>query len=161
MVFLAGLIVGCVVGLGAGIVLQRRAGASTLLAGAGFATVIAMTALVVAAVALARSDSRHGPAPVGSAVASASTASTTTTAARATTTTTSTAHPSGLVSVPNVEHLARAEAVSILEHAGLKVSIESLPLANVPAGYILSQSPLPAAMTTAGATVALVVSAAA
>ena len=57
--------------------------------------------------------------------------------------------------------LERKEAVAILKRAGLEVSIESLPLSNVPTGFVISQNPLPAATAVPGSTVTLVVSAAA
>jgi cytoskeletal protein RodZ len=159
MVFVAGALAGGVVGLGAGVILQRRAGRAGVIERRGFATALAMVALVVAAVALANSDRRGAHTGDAAAVSSATTATTTSTPATATTSTSTT--PTGLISVPNVEHLSRSDAVPILERAGLKVSIESLPLADVPAGFVISQSPLPGAMAPAGATVALVVSAAA
>jgi hypothetical protein len=166
MIFLAGAIAGCVVGVVAGALLQRRSGRSNFLDGRGVAMTIAVIALLVAAVALAESErARHDDhRPAAAAV-------TTTTitgvhsgneAASSTTTTGKTA-PAGLVSVPNVSHppLERKDAVAILKRAGLEVSIESLPLSNVPSGFVISQNPLPAAMATAGSTVTLVVSAAA
>ena len=48
----------------------------------------------------------------------------------------------------------------MLKNAGLKVSVETLSLSNVPSGFVISQTPLPAALVTAGSTVSLVVSAA-
>ena len=166
MMFLAGAIAGCVVGLVAGALLQRRSGGSNFLDGRGVAITIAVIALLVAAVALADSErARHDDHRTAAAVL---TTTTTTgghagTEATSSTTTTGKTAATGLVSVPNVSHppLERKEAVAILKRAGLEVSIESLPLSNVPSGFVISQNPLPAAMTPAGSTVTLVVSAAA
>ena len=87
----------------------------------------------------------------------------TSTAPPSSTTTTEPTVPTGLVTVPNVSHPPRTQkdAVTILNRAGLEVKIETLALSNVPPGYVISQSPLPEAMTAAGSTVLLVVSAAA
>jgi hypothetical protein len=87
---------------------------------------------------------------------------TTTTAAPSSTTEATTSTTFGrLVTVPNVSRLARKDAEAALKRAHLEVNIETLPLANVPPGFVLSQNPLPEAKTTAGSTVTLVVSAAA
>jgi hypothetical protein len=164
MVFFAGAVAGGVIGLVAGALLQRRGGPG-LLAGRGFATAVAVAALVVAAVALARSDhsSNRGTATPGT--AAPATIATTTTAAAATTTTTAAGSPStgsqsgGPITVPQVQTLSRTDAVGMLERLGLKVSIETLPLSNVPAGFVLSQSPLAGATVPKGTLVTLEVSA--
>ena len=160
MVFVGGALAGVVLGLGAGALLQRRAGRPNFAEGRGLATTVALIALLVAAVALANSGRARDRGVVAAAAASTPTAP-----PHQASTSTTTSRPadrsSGLVTVPNVERIARAEAVTKLERAGLKVTIESLPLSNVPAGFVISQSPLPNALTTAGATVTLVVSAAA
>ena len=163
MIFIGGAIAGCVVGLVAGALLQRRSGSASFLAGRNVATTIALVALVVAAVALANSE-RDRDADRGAVVAGAGGTGTTTTAASSTTaaaTSTTGTAPTGLVSVPNVSHppLERKEAVAILKRAGLEVNIESLPLSNVPTGFVISQNPLPAATAVPGSTVTLVVSA--
>ena len=165
MIFVGGAIAGCVVGLVVGTLLQRRAGDASFLAGRGVATTIALIALVVAAVALANSE-RDRDADRGAVGTGAGSTGTTTTAAPSTTaaaTSTTATTPTGLVSVPNVSHppLERKEAVAILKRAGLEVNIESLPLSNVPTGFVISQNPLPAATAVPGSTVTLVVSAAA
>ena len=166
MIFVGGAIAGCAVGLFAGALLQRRSGRSNFLDGRGVATTIALIALVVAAVALANSE-RDRDGDQGGTVAAAGVTTTTTSASSGTVTASSTttigSEPTGLVSVPNVSHppLERKDAVAVLERAGLEVSIESLPLANVPSGFVIQQNPLPAAKVAAGSTVTLVVSAAA
>jgi hypothetical protein len=162
MVFVAGALAGLVVGLAAaalfpGVLFWRRAGRSSLIEGRGFATAVALLALLVAAVALANSNRRIDR--VGRVASAAPTTSPTTTRDAASTTTATTA-PGGFVRVPNVEHIARVQAVPILRHAGLRVSIQRLPISNVPAGFVISQDPLPAATAAAGSTVTLVVSAA-
>src|SRR5689334_14579594 len=129
MEFLAGALAGLVVGLGAGALLHRRAGRSRRMGSLGFATATAILALLVAAVALANRDRRDQPRPATS-PASPDTKSTTANAAALSTTTSP--EPTGLISVPNVSHppLARRDAVTILQRAGLAVSIESLSLAS-------------------------------
>jgi hypothetical protein len=156
MVFVAGALAGLAVGLAAAALIQRRAGRSSSLEGRGFATAVALLALLVAAVALANSNRRIDQA--GREASAAARTSPTTTDAAASTTTSTTA-PGGFVRVPNVEHIARVQAVPILRHAGLEVSIDRLPISNVPAGFVISQNPLPAATAAAGSTVTLVVSA--
>ena len=163
MVFFAGAIAGAVIGLIAGALLQRRGG-SGFFAGRGFATAVAVLALVVAAVALARSDHNPSPGTATPVTAAPATAATTTTAAAATTTTlagspTTGSQPGGPITVPQVQTLSRADAVGMLERLGLKVSIETLPLSNVPAGFVLSQSPLAGATVPKGTLVTLEVSA--
>ena len=173
MVFVGGALVGLVIGAAATLLVVRRSGRANLLEGRGLAVSIAAVALVVAAIALANThhaggNSAAAPPATSPPTAAPSAAPTTTTAgtspATSSTTTASTPTgevPTGEVTVPKVEALTRAEAVPILEHAGLKVSIETLSLSNVPPGFVISQSPLPGATTAAGTVVALVVSAAA
>jgi hypothetical protein len=158
MIFVAGAIVGGVAGLVAGAILQRRSAGSSVLESRSLATAIALLALAVAAGALANSerDRDHGTA------SATATNVTTTTAVPSSTTEATTSTTFGrLVTVPNVSRLARKDAEAALKRAHLEVNIETLPLANVPPGFVLSQNPLPEAKTTAGSTVTLVVSAAA
>jgi hypothetical protein len=162
MIFVAGAIAGAVVGLVAGAILQRRTSGASVLESRALATAIAVIALVVAAVALAESGRDHDDDTASAAAAS----STTTTGAGASTSSTTTTPPTlagGLVTVPNVSHppLTQKDAEAILKRAHLAVSVETLALSNVPSGYVISQNPLPQAKTPAGATVTLVVSAAA
>ena len=169
MIFVGGAIVGCVVGLVSGVLLQRRFGHSTLVAGRGVAITIALVALLVAGVALANSErdrDRGSPlaaAPAGTGATTTSTAGAPSSTTPGSSTTSSGSTATGMVSVPNVSHppLERQEAVAILKRAGLEVNVESLPLSNVPAGFVLSQNPLPATSVVAGSTVTLVVTAAA
>jgi hypothetical protein len=159
MTFLAGAIAGGVVGLVAGAMLQRKSAGSSVLESRSLATAIALLALVVAAVALAgrERDRDHGS---GSA---ATTNVTSTTVAAVAASSTTTQVTSGLVTVPNVSHppFTREDAEAALKRAHLEVNIETLPLSNVPPGFVISQNPLPEATTPAGSTVTLVVSAAA
>jgi hypothetical protein len=167
MIFVGGAIAGCVVGLVAGALLQRRFGHSSFAAGRGAAITIALVALLVAGVALANSErNRPGgtlaaaPVATGATATSAAGALSSTTPASSTTTSLNTS--SRMVAVPNVSHppLERTEAVAILKRAGLEVNVEPLPISNVPAGFVLQQNPLPAAKAAAGSTVTLVVTAA-
>ena len=157
MVFFAGALAGLVVALAAAAVFRHRAGHSSPMEGRGFTTAVALLALLIAAVALANSNRRIDQA--GRVASPAPTRSPATTGDAASTTT-ATSAPGGFVRVPNVEHIARVQAVPIVRHAGLEVSIERLPISNVPAGFVISQDPLPAATAAAGSTVTLVVSAA-
>jgi hypothetical protein len=168
MIFVGGAVAGCVVGLVAGALLQRRFANASVLAGRGVALTIALIALLVAGVALANSERDRDGNRVPLAAVAAGTGTSAATAGAPSSTapgssTTSSAPPSRLVSVPNVSHppLQRNEAVAILKRAGFEVNVETLPLANVPAGFVLSQNPLPAAKAGAGSTVTLVVTAAA
>ena len=164
MTFVAGALVGIVLGLGAGLALGRRTRSGTPadagpMVGSkewrGGVTAIAAIALVVAAVALVQSN-RHN----GNSVAAPPTTTTTSTAPQSAGSTTASSTPLGAtVSVPNVVGSTRSVAIAALEKAGLKVSIDTLALANVPDGFVISQNPLPAAMLSPGSTVALVVSA--
>jgi len=160
MIFVGGAIAGGVVGLVAGALLQRRAGRSSFVESRGLATTIALIALVVAAVALAASARDRGTSAGTAPAPSATTAGT---SSASSTTTTVPTEPTGLVTVPNVSHPPRTQkdAVAILRRAHLEVGIDTLALANVPPGFVISQNPLPEATTTAGSTVTLVISAAA
>jgi PASTA domain len=119
-------------------------------------TAISAVALVVAGIALARSGG-HGRSAASSPTTTSST--TTTTVPEPAGSTTPSTQLGGTVSVPNVVGTARNVAVATLEKAGLKVSVDTLALANVPPGFVISQNPLPAGLVMPGATVALVVSA--
>jgi 2-polyprenyl-6-methoxyphenol hydroxylase-like FAD-dependent oxidoreductase len=158
MIFVAGAVAGGVVGLILGALLQRRGAGPSVLESRSFATGIAVLALVVAAVALAASarDRDHDIAPV---VTSAAT-TTTTSMPTPTTPTTPPKVASGLVTVPNVSRpaLSRKDAEAILNDAHLEVSVETLQLANVPPGFVISQNPLPGSKVKAGSAVTLVVS---
>jgi hypothetical protein len=158
MVFFAGALAGLVVGLAAGAALQRRAGRSSPMEGRrGFAIALALLALLAAAVTLAN---RGRDRPARSVTSGAGTTTSPETTNVAATTTTATSAPDGLISVPNVVNIARRQAVPILRRAGLEVGIELLPVSNVPADFVISQDPLPAASVRAGSTVTLVVTAA-
>src|SRR5438128_598799 len=113
MVFVAGALAGLVVGLAAGALFpaalfRRRAGRSSPMEGRGFTTGVALLALLVAAVALANSNRRIDQAGL---VASAPPTTSPTTTRDAASTTTATTAPRGIVRVPNVEHIARVQAV--------------------------------------------------
>lgn len=154
MSFFAGAIVGGVLGLGGGMLLARRQPAGSTRG--GLAIVMAALALIASGIAIARSD-RHNPASVP---AGSPSPSTTSPAVPLTSTTTSSLSLGATVSVPNVVAQSRATAMATLDNLGLKATVETLALANVPAGFVISQSPLPAAVVTVGTSVSLVVSSA-
>jgi hypothetical protein len=156
--FLGGALVGAVVGLGAGVLLGRRGRSGTSNAGA-IAIVIAAVALVASGVALSRSGRKEPATSAAVAIVAGTTTTTTSPTVAASTTTPGTA-TDATVSVPNVVGSGRDDAVTTLEKIGLKPSVETLSLANVPDGFVISQSPLPAAVVTVGSTVSLVVSSA-
>jgi hypothetical protein len=181
MSFFGGAVVGVVAGLAAGILLARsRAGPSSRRAsgdgapgrsssGSGrVAIVMATVAIVVSGVALVRSGHTDH-------TSTTDTATTTTGAPNGSNTSPSTTTPGGAagapsttttlfvgatVSVPNVVEMTKDAAVATLGNVGLKATVETLPLANVPPGFVISQSPLPSAQVTAGSPVSLVVSSA-
>ncbi|HTD50033.1 MAG TPA: PASTA domain-containing protein [Acidimicrobiia bacterium] len=156
MSFVGGALVGGVLGLGAGALLGRRNRSDRTNLGA-VAVTLAAVALIASGIAIARSGG-HGP------TTRATSAPTTSTAppAPSTPTPTSTTIPSvaSTESVPNVVGQRTATATATLEHLGLRATVETLALANVPAGFVISQSPLPAALVPPGTAVSLVVSSA-
>jgi hypothetical protein len=119
------------------------------------AGVIAATALAVGVLALVRGSGSDSRPPTPS-----TTAAPVVTTAVVPSTTTPRRAPVHTVSVPNVVGLARVAALAALQDAGFAARVDTLPLPSVPAGFVVSQSPLPAAEIRKGATVALVVSAA-
>ena len=62
------------------------------------------------------------------------------------------------VSVPAVVELPRDAATAAVERVGLTPKVMTVSLANVPRGFVISQSPLPGALVPKGSTVSLVVS---
>jgi len=160
MIFVAGAIAGVVVGLVLGAGLQRRSAGSSLFESRALATAVALIALVVAAAALANSERDRSQTGGNASVASAPTTTGTTTATASTTTTAETPGDT-LVIVPNVSHppLTRADAEAALKRAHFAVTVQTLRLANVPSGFVISQNPLPESTATAGSTVTIVVSA--
>ena len=110
------------------------------------AGVIAAIALAVGAFALIRGTENNGPTPTPRTAAAPTTASRPRPSASQPSTTVTTA-PADTVSVPRVVGLARDAALTDLQAAGLEAHIETLPNASTPAGFVLSQHPLPAAET--------------
>jgi hypothetical protein len=163
MSFLGGALVGVVIGLGAGLLFGRSSRPDGSNRG-GIAIVMAALALIASGIAVARSGSHDHTTAATGAVATQPAATTSTTgAALAPSTTPATAPglvPGATVSVPQVVTFSRDAAVAALGKAGLKASVETLALANVPAGFVISQSPLPAAEVAVGTSVSLVVSSA-
>jgi hypothetical protein len=159
MSFLGGALVGGVLGLGAGVLFARRPPQPRGTNLGGVAIVIAALALMASGIALARSD-RHDQTNATAPANVPSTSTSPTVAAPAPSTTTSSLSAASTVSVPNVVAQPTATATATLEHLGLKATVETLGLANVPAGFVISQSPLPAALVPVGSAVSLVVSSA-
>jgi hypothetical protein len=131
--------------------LLRRRGRS-LLRRQALPTIIALVALVCSVIALVESTRSDRSSGVARAGPTTTTAAPTTTAPADTTTRAST-------SVPRVLGLSETDAVAMLRRAGFQFSVETLALANVPTGYVISQSPLPESTAPAGSTVNLIVSA--
>jgi eukaryotic-like serine/threonine-protein kinase len=122
--------------------------------------VIAVAALVVAIVALVRSGHTD---PGATSTAPSSTSSPTSTSPEPSTSSvssssTTTSSVFSTVIVPNLVGLSQSAAVAELQNAGLKSKIESLPLSNVPAGFVVTQTPGALSTTTTGAVVMLGVS---
>jgi len=123
----------------------------------GVTFVIATVALVMAAVALSRSNDRTQPATSGSSTATIPAATTSATTAPASSTPPTTAITT--VTVPDVVGMSRADAISTLAHAGLGADEESLNLGNVQPGYVVAQAPPPESVLAPGAKVSITVSA--
>jgi len=124
----------------------------------GVTFVIATVALVMAAVALSRSNDRTQPATGGSSAATTISAATTpATTAPAPSTPLTTAVTT--VTVPNVVGMSRTDAISTLAHAGLEANEESLNLGNVQPGYVVAQAPPPESVLSPGSKVSITVSA--
>ena len=182
MSFFGGAVVGVVVGLAAGILVARsRARPSNRgvsgdgapgrsASGSGrVAIVMATVAIVVSGIALAHSSHSDHTSTTNTATTttaapsnsnSSPSTSAPTVAAGGSSTTTTTLFLGATVTVPNVVEMTKDAAVATLGNVGLKATVETLPLANVPAGFVISQSPLPSAQVTAGSAVSLVVSSA-
>jgi hypothetical protein len=155
MSFFGGALVGGVLGLGGGVLLARRQRPAGSHRG-DLAIVMAAVALIASGIAIARSDRHNSTTPP----AASPSPSTTIAAVPSTSTTASSLSLGATVSVPNVVAQSRASAEATLDNLGLKATVETLALANVPAGFVISQSPLPAAVVTVGTSVSLVVSSA-
>ena len=122
---------------------------------------IAILALIIAIVALARSGKTTSTtASDTTTTTEAFVDPTPTTTHGASTTTTSTAAGGGLttVTVPNVIGVSQATAIDRLHQAGLDAKVQLLPLTSVPAGYVVTQSPVAFATATSHSTVEIGVS---
>jgi PASTA domain len=155
MLFAVGVFIGCVAGLVAALALDVSM--RLVFARQALPVIVALLALVVASVALVESTHSHG----GRTSAAAATVTTTVPALAPSSTapTTDAATAGGDVRVPNVLRLPEKNAVTILTQAGFQASVDSISLANVPAGYVMSQSPLPDSTAPPGTTVNLQISA--
>jgi hypothetical protein len=166
--FVAGLVAGILITtLGALFVFQAR-----VIEGADrsrmpdLRSLIAVAALIIAIVALARSGQHDTAATTA---VTPSTAPTTpaaggpsSTAAPGSTSSTSSSTTSTTVlrevNVPKVIGLTRAAAIAALQSAGLRSHVQMLPLPNVPPGFVVTQSPEAFSTTSSGAVVSLGVS---
>ena len=155
MTFVAGTLLGVVVGFGIAALLIRRTSGASLVHGdrLGIAVAIAAVALVAASVALARMD--HDDHNVAAPASPTSTTSSTRAPATSTTT-----EPRATVTVPNVVGETRNAALAALRNLGLHPHIETIAMTTVPPGFVLSQNPVTASLVAPGSTVSLVVSAA-
>jgi hypothetical protein len=171
--FVAGLVAGITItALGALFVFQAR-----VIEGKGrdrmpdLRNLIAVAALIIAIVALVRSGDHHATAKTdatvpttepstsaGPTTASSSPGSSAPGSSSSTTSTTSTTLLRQ-VTVPNVVGLAQTTAIAALQRAGLRSRVQSLALGNVPAGFVVTQTPIAYSTTTSGAIVVLGVSA--
>jgi len=161
--FVAGLVAGTILTtLGGLFVFQAR-----VIEGEGRArmpdlrNLIAVAALVIAIIALVRSG-HHDATATGDTTpptaAPATSLAPTTSSPPSSSTTSSTVLRQ--VTVPNVVGQAQADAIATLERAGLRARVQPLSLPNkVPAGFVVTQSPLAFSTTTSGAMVLLGISA--
>jgi hypothetical protein len=156
MLFAVGVFLGCVAGLAAAMALG--VGGRSVFNRQAVPMIVSLVALVVGGVALVESTRSQGhETPAGLPVVSTVPATTSTTSVPA-------AAPdgaagAGVVRVPSVRGLTEATALSLLQKAGLQSNVDAIPLANVPAGYVITQSPLPESTAPPGTTVNLQVSA--
>jgi hypothetical protein len=169
--FVAGLVAGIIItALGGLFVFQAR-----VIEGSGRArrpdlrNLIAVAALIIAIVALARSGDHDAtttsdatiptlepPTSVATTTSSAPGSSSSSTTSRASSTSTTDLRP---VTVPNVVGLEQTAAIAALQRAGLRSRVQSLALGNVPAGFVVTQTPMAYSTTTSGSIVLLGVSA--
>lgn len=160
MTFAAGLIAGIVVvSLGGLFVFQARViGGTVRTLRPDPWRAVAVVSLIISIVALARSADHGGntTAPVADTTTAPPATAPPSTVASSTTSTTAVLRE---VSVPNVVGMAQAAAIEALQRAGLRSHIEPLPLASVPAGFVVTQTPIALSTTTSGAIVQIGVSA--
>lgn len=128
-------------------------------------SLIAVAALIIAIVALARSgqhDTTTTAAAVPATVPTPAAPPTTTAPGSTSSSSSSTTSTTVLreVNVPKVVGLTRDAAIAALQSAGLRSHVQTLPLTNVPPGFVVTQSPMAFSTTSSGAIVSLGVSAA-
>ena len=123
-------------------------------------SLVAVAALVVAIIALVRSGDNGSPAsdttprPTDQPVTTVAPTISSTTTSESTTSTTVLRD----VTVPNVVGMTQTTAAETLTRAGLRSHVQTLPLTNVPAGFVVTQTPMAFSTTTSGAIVSLGVS---
>jgi len=120
----------------------------------------AIGAIVLAAGAFAviRGAANDSPSPTPSTPPPTTTTAPSTTSTVPDPPTTTTTRRAERVSVPTVVGIARDDAITQLAGAGLESRVQTLPSPGTPAGFVLSQSPLPGVEIGKGSTVVLVVS---
>jgi hypothetical protein len=158
VLFAVGVFIGCVAGLVAALALSLPD--RMFFAKQTVPVIIALAALVVGSVALVESTRSRGS--TASAIAPPPTTTTVPSppsSVPAPPSTTGVTAPSGDLKVPNVLRLTENDALTTLSHAGFQANVESIALANVPSGYVMSQAPLPESSAPPGTTVSLQVSA--
>jgi hypothetical protein len=156
MLFAVGVFIGCVAGLVVALALSIPD--RMFFAKQTVPVIIALVALVVGSVALVESTRSHG-STAAAGVPSPTTVSPTTTPVTSPPSTTPVTAPSGDLKVPNVLRLTENDALAKLSQAGFQASVETIALANVPSGYVMSQAPLPDSTAPPGTTVSLQISA--
>jgi hypothetical protein len=160
--FAAGLVAGIVItALGGVFVFQAR-----VIEGSGrsrmpdLRNLIAVAALIIAIVALARSGDRGStPArdvtgPTATSVVPP-TASSSLPGSPSSTTSTTELHP---VTVPKVIGLTQTDAIAALDRAGLRARVQPFAVGNVPAGFVVTETPMAFSTATSGSIVLLGVS---
>ena len=121
---------------------------------------ISLLALAVAVVALVRSgDSGSDSTSTPSAAATEPSSSSVAKSGSASSSTSSSILVSN-VTVPSVVGLGQKAAIAELQALGLRVRVQTLPLRNVPAGFVVTQTPTAFATAAPNAVVILGVSAA-
>ncbi len=157
MLFAVGVFIGCVAGLVAALALSLPD--RMFFAKQTVPIIIALVALVLGSVALVESTRSHDSNPAPAAIATATTVPPAPPTSSAATPTTGARDPNGDIQVPNVLKLKEADALSIIQQSGLQSNVDTISLANVPSGFVMSQSPLPGSTAPPGTTVNLQISA--
>ena len=155
MSFVTGLVAGIVAAALAGFFVFRARAVAGQPSGRylDLRALISLAALVVAVLALVRSgDSGSDSTSSASSAATDPSSSSVTTDGSASSSTSSSILVSN-VTVPNVVGLSQTAATQALQAVGLRVHVQSLPLSNVPAGFVVTQTPIAFSTTAPNAVV--------